>query len=85
MSARTDLNKSEFGERGNATHPVVDMFSSGNSNTMGFESFADIGMTNNIVWRSGFFDEPRFERFKLLHILDSLWYIPHLYQPGNQC
>ena len=39
-------------------HPVVGMFSGGDADSVGLESFSDGSVTENVVGSRGFFDEP---------------------------
>ena len=39
-------------------HPVMRVFAGRDANSIGLESLPDSGMTEDIIWGSGFLDEP---------------------------
>jgi hypothetical protein len=49
-----------------------------NTDVKGLEGFSDSGVSNSIIRCGRFFDEPRLEGFKLLHVFNSLWDVPDL-------
>jgi len=51
---------------------------SGYTNSIRFEGFADCFVSKDVVWGGWLLNEPRFELFEMLHILDSFWNRPDL-------
>lgn len=59
-------------------HPVVGVLSRGDSDAVGLEGLADLGMAGDVVRGGGLLNEPRVERLELLHVVDSLSDVPDL-------
>lgn len=59
-------------------HAVMCMLSSCNTNTIWLESFANCGVSQDVIRSGGLFDKPRFDLFKLFDVFDGLWNVPYL-------
>jgi len=65
-------------------YAVLALLAGRDTDTIWFEFSTDACVTEDIIWRSWFLDEPWLVLCELLHVLDSLLHVPNLIRIDHQ-